>query len=83
MLLINRGLGDTNAGSGIDASFLGGSVLTAAAIGVAMIVAYKLFPMGGKKRDSRRWVSGAWRSRDYEELSSDFGVRPERRRRKA
>lgn len=82
MLLTNRGLGDTTAGSGIDASFLGGSVLTAAVIGVAMIVAFKMFP-AGKKRDSRRWVSGAWRSRDYEELSSDFGVRPGRRGRRS
>lgn len=34
------------------------------------------------KKKKKRWVSGAYRSADYESPSRDYGVRPKRRRAK-
>lgn len=74
------GLGDdTTAAPLIDWSFASGSALTAFALGLGVIIAAKT--LFGKPK--RKWAEGAWRSADYEERRSDYGVRPQRRRRKS
>jgi hypothetical protein len=52
---VNRGLGDTTAPN---LSFLGGSVFTAAAIGIGLIVLFKVVGVGGGRRSSGRRRSG-------------------------
>src|SRR5579863_7924765 len=85
-LLGLSGLGDdpgSTAASGggiIDWSFLGGSTLTALLCGIGFIIAAKTV-FAPKKKRRKKWAAGAWRDEDYEETSSDYGVRPARRRR--
>lgn len=77
------GLGDDPpAAAPFDWSFAGGSALTALLCGVGLIVAAKTV-FEPKKRTRKKWANGAWRNDDYEERSSDYGVRPARRRKKA
>lgn len=55
---INRGLGDMTDAP--DLSFLGGSVFTAAALGLGLIVLFKIFDVSPKRRRSSKSDRGAY-----------------------
>lgn len=81
MLIPLAGLGDDSTDStSFSWPFAGGSVLTAAVLGIGLIIATKTV-LAPKRKPKKKWASGAWRSEDYEERSPDYGVRPSRRRR--
>jgi hypothetical protein len=71
----SNGLGADTADSGsFDTGMAGGSVLTALVLGIGVIIAAKTVFGPDKRRTSKRWVSGSWRSADYEErLDPEWG----------
>jgi len=75
LIASHHGLGDTGASSsaGFDWSLAGGSVLTAAILGIGLIIAmHTVLEPSSKRRGKKQWIRGAYRSPDYETYGPNF-----------